>query len=168
MVELRWEPYGAISVQPQHLFFPGDLAVVRPDRLPSLGGAPSGGAPADTRVFLEIIGVRLPLESSYVSGHKYLHTRVRLYALVYICAYVYTFICPCVIRVSVNAITRQCMHLRTLVLPSSLVLARRWRNGGRGHKRAAASWPSAAWHAFQLLHCVRLPRRARPHSWWMG
>lgn len=56
MVDLRWEPYGVISVQPQHLFFPGDLAVLRPDRLPGMVSAPSAGTLADTRVFIEIIG----------------------------------------------------------------------------------------------------------------
>lgn len=58
MVELCWEPYGAISVQPQHLFFPGDLAVLRPDRLPGSGGEGGQKLQADARVFLEIIGVR--------------------------------------------------------------------------------------------------------------
>ncbi|KAL8272534.1 hypothetical protein Esti_003533 [Eimeria stiedai] len=56
LVDLSWEPYGAISVQPQHLFFPGDLAVVRPDRLPEAAGLPNVEGRADTRVFVEVVG----------------------------------------------------------------------------------------------------------------
>ncbi|KAL8450903.1 hypothetical protein Emag_003009 [Eimeria magna] len=58
LVDLSWEPYGAISVQPQQLFFPGDLAVVRPDRLPEAAGLPNAEGRADTRVFVEVVGVR--------------------------------------------------------------------------------------------------------------
>ncbi|KAL8439899.1 hypothetical protein Efla_006518 [Eimeria flavescens] len=56
MLDLTWEPYGALSVQPQHLFFPGDLAVVRPDRLPGAEGLPTAAGLADARVFVEVIG----------------------------------------------------------------------------------------------------------------
>ncbi|OEH75555.1 hypothetical protein cyc_03891 [Cyclospora cayetanensis] len=56
VVALQWEPYGAISVQPQHLFFPGDLAVVRPDRIPGNKVSSTEEAPCDARVFLEVVG----------------------------------------------------------------------------------------------------------------
>ncbi|KAL8447686.1 hypothetical protein Emed_004225 [Eimeria media] len=47
------------KLQPQQLFFPGDLAVIRPDRLPQTAGginAENRGSAADTRVFVEVVG----------------------------------------------------------------------------------------------------------------
>ena len=81
IVYLQWEHFGAFSVQPQHLFFPGDFALVRPNAIqhilrgapiggaPTGGapiGAPIGGAPGEGRLFVEVVGVREHMKKNIV------------------------------------------------------------------------------------------------------